>query len=83
MSARDTSPEATAIQTAIYRRMTPQRRADLAMEMSMSARAVTASGIRRRHPEYDDDQVRFALFRLLVGDALFRRAWPHAPILDP
>ncbi len=83
MSATDTTAEALAVQTAIYRRMTGTQRAALADEMSMAARRITLTAIRQRHPEYDEAQTTFALFRLLVGDDLFRRAWPDAPLLAP
>ena len=51
--------------------------------MSLDARAITLAAIRQRHPEYDDTSARWALFRLLVGDELFQKAWPHAPLLAP
>jgi hypothetical protein len=41
------------------------------------------AGIRARHPDYDDATARWALFRLLIGDGLFVRAWPHAPLVAP
>lgn len=71
------------MQLEIYRRMSGSDRLRLAMEMSDAARATTMAGIRTRHPEYSEDQVRYALFRLLHGDDLFQRAWPHAPLLAP
>jgi hypothetical protein len=80
---RDTSPTAAEIQTALYRRMTPGRRCELAVEMSVAARRIALEGIRRRHPEYTPEQARFALFRVLVGDELFGKAWPAAPLLAP
>jgi len=51
--------------------------------MSADARAITIDGIRHRHPEDDQQQARWALFRLLVDDELFRRVWPQAPIVAP
>jgi hypothetical protein len=51
--------------------------------MSLDARAIALAAIRRRHPAYDDASARWALFRLLVGDALFQKAWPHAPLVAP
>jgi hypothetical protein len=51
--------------------------------MSQDAREITLAGIRTRHPDYDDVQTRFALFRLLLGDRLFTRVWPGAPLLPP
>jgi hypothetical protein len=81
VSARDTTPDALRVRTEIYRRMTVDQRVRLAMEMSSTTRAIALDGIRRRHPEYDEHQARMALFRLLVGDELFRRAWPREPML--
>jgi hypothetical protein len=83
VTVRDTTPEAAAVQTAIYRRMGPARRCEIAARMSVTARAVTLEGIRHRHPEYDEQQARWALFRLLVGDELYRRVWPRAPLVAP
>ncbi len=83
MSARDTTPDAAAVQTAIYRRMTPDQRTRAAAEMSAMARSITLENIRARHKEYDEHQAQMALFRLLVGDELFRRAWPAEPLLSP
>jgi hypothetical protein len=83
MIARDTSKAAADQQLAIYRAMSPGRRGELAWEMSMAARELALAGIRHRHPMYNADEQRLALFRLLLGDELFRRAWPHAPLLAP
>lgn len=83
MSSRDTTPDAAAVQTAIYRRMTSDQRTQLGAEMSAMARAIARENIQRRHPEYGAHQVRMALYRLLLGDELFRRAWPKEPLLAP
>lgn len=82
-SSRDTTPEAEAIQDELYRKMGPARRTAIAVQMSLNARATTMAGIRTRHPEYDEATARWALFRLLVGDDLFKRAWPAAPLVAP
>jgi hypothetical protein len=83
MRPRDTDEKTEQVQLAIYRRMSGSQRLKLAMEMSDAARATTMAGIKSRHPEYSEEQVRYALFRLLHGDDLFRRAWPNAPLLAP
>ena len=77
----DTSDEAHAAQVAAWRRMGPYRRLALALQMSDEIRQVARDGIRHRHPEYDDEQLRWALFRLALGDELFREAFPAAPVL--
>jgi hypothetical protein len=79
----DTSPDAAAVQRALYRAMTGEQRVALALKMSMMAREITLDGIRHRHPEYSDEQAKFALFRILVGDDLFRKAWPSAELVAP
>jgi hypothetical protein len=81
--ARDTTSDAAAVQTAVYRRMTTDQRTRAAAEMSAMTRAITFENIRARHPEYDAHQARMALYRLLVGDELFRRAWPTEPLFAP
>lgn len=83
MSLSDTTDDAAAVRIELYRKMSPADRCSLAASMSVAARAIALSGIRSRHPDYDETQARWALFRLLVGDTLFRRAWPTAPVLAP
>ena len=80
---RDTTPYAAAVQAAVYRRMTSDERTRAAAEMSAMARSITLENIRARHPEYNEHQARMALFRLLVGDELFTRAWPAEPLRQP
>jgi len=81
--ATDTTRDAATVRTALYRGMSPERRCELAVEMSAMTRAIALESIRRRHPAYDDGEATLALFRLLLGDELFRRAWPDAPLLAP
>jgi hypothetical protein len=80
---RDTTPDAAAVQRAVYRRMTSDQRTRAAAEMSAMARSITLENIRARHPEYGEHHARMALYRLLVGDELFGRAWPGEPLLAP
>ncbi len=83
MRPLDTDRAAFDAQLAIYRRMTPHDRVALAIQMSEEARRIAAAGIHARHPEYDGDQVRLALLRLLLGDELFKRAFVGSPSLQP
>jgi hypothetical protein len=71
------------MQMARYRAMTGEQRVLEALELSDALLEVTAAGIRRRHPDYSEDEVRHALARQRFGDDLFRGAWPDAPLLDP
>ena len=60
-----------------------ERRLLTAMRMSDDIRKVSAAGIQHRHPEYDQRQVRWALDRMVLGDDLFSKAFPAAPLLSP
>jgi hypothetical protein len=83
VSARDTTPDAAAVRTSVYRRMSSEQRVNIGAQMSEDVREIALEAIRHRHPEYDDDQAKLALFRLLLGDELFTRVWPSAPLLSP
>ncbi len=76
----DTTPEAWAVQRDIFRRMSASRRLELALEMTESLRRVVASGVRSRHPDYSEEQVRLAVARLWLGDDLFRQSHPGIEI---
>jgi hypothetical protein len=76
MLPADTSLEAARVQFAILRRMGSDGRVRVMFELSETLRAVLRSGIRHRHPEYTEAQVRWALLRLTLGEPLFRQACP-------
>lgn len=83
MRSTDTSLEAHARQVAVYRAMSPDQRVSMAVAMSEDVHTIAAEGVRARHPGYDDDQVRWAVFRLRLGDELFRQVWPDGPLVAP
>lgn len=70
MRPHDTSPEALALQRAAFRRMAPAERFEAAVEMSEAVSALAEAGIRRRHPDYSDEQVRLALVEIMLGPEL-------------
>lgn len=79
----DTTPDAREVQFRVWRRTGSARCLLLAIEMSEELRRVTAAGIRSRHPDYTQAEVRWALLRLTLGDDLFGRAYPDAPWMAP
>lgn len=80
---RDTTAEAAEVQRRMFRGMSMSRKAEAISSMCESMRKTAMAGIQMRHPDYDDKQVRWALWRMLYGDELFARAWPTAPLLAP
>jgi hypothetical protein len=74
----DTTPYAEEIQIEIFRRMTPEKRLEAAVNLAQTSRELLKEGVRRRHPEYGEDQVRLAVIRLVLGEDLFLSAYAEA-----
>ena len=72
----DTTLEAARVQTAVYQRMTTEQRLRMAFEMTESMRRNATAGVRSRHPEYTPRQVELAVIRMMLGEELFRLAYP-------
>jgi len=57
--------------------MLPEQRLALALQMSDEARALTEAGVRRRHPQWSEPEVRAEVTRLAGlasgGEAALRR----------
>ncbi len=62
----------------LVRRMPANRRLELAIQMSKSLLEVVTAGVRRRHPDFLEGQVRLAVLRLVLGEELFGRVYPGA-----
>ena len=75
MLPRDTDPRAWAVQLECFRRMTPERRIEIAIDLSVQLRATLREGIRSRHPQYTEEDLDLAVQRLLLGEELFAKAW--------
>ena len=43
--------------------------------MSDEAREIVAAGVKNRHPDYSNHQVRMASFRVFLGDEIVRQIW--------
>jgi hypothetical protein len=79
----DTTPDAYQAQADVYRRLGGRGRLDIMFRLTESVRRIAMAGIRARHPDYTDVQVRQAYTRLQLGDALVREVWPDRPLIDP
>ena len=77
---RDTTLEAIRIRFSILRKIGFAGRANVAIELSDGLRATIQSGVRQRHPEYNDNMVRLAALRLAIGEQLFHQAYPDIKV---
>ena len=55
----------------------------MGIRMSEEGRLMALAAIRQRHPEYTAEEAQLALGRVWLGDALFQKVRPDAPLLDP
>ena len=83
MRLLDTTPDAEKVQIEIFRRMEPEKRLQSAALLSATCRTLLAKGIRKRHPNYDEEQVRLAVIRCILPEDLFLRAYPGARDILP
>ena len=67
MFARDTTPRAAQIQLELYRNASASQRAQVAVDLSEAARRTAIDGIRRRHPDYSESEVKREFLRMVYG----------------
>ena len=77
---QDTTLESARLQYAILRKIGLEGRARMTFELSDNLREIVASGVRSRHPDYDEHKVKLAVIRLTVGKELFQKAYPGVEI---
>ena len=68
----DTNKDAYLMQIAILREMSPEKRADLAFEMSDNMRENAIEGIKCEHPGYTTEQIRNELLRRVAGEKIYK-----------
>jgi hypothetical protein len=61
----DTTRVAAAIQTRVLRGLGGSRRLTMALEMSLFARELTLTRLRKQHPEWPERKLRLELLRLV------------------
>jgi len=83
MRSLDTSSDAEKVQIEIFRCMDPEKRLQSAALLSKTCRILLAEGIRKRHPNYNEEQVRLAVIRCLLPENLFLQAYPSARDILP
>jgi len=75
---RDTARDAERKQIEILSRMGPEGRLHAAIELSRISRKLLREGVQKRHPDYDERQIRLETIRLILPEELFRAAYPNA-----
>jgi hypothetical protein len=79
----DTTADAYRAQIEAYRRMGGPGRAAVVFRLNDLARQTAMAGIQARHPDYDDERLRLAYARLVLGDDITRSVWPQHDLVEP
>jgi len=79
----DTSEEALDVQLECLRRMTPQQRVKQMCAWSGKIRRMTFAAIRRRHPDFSDEEVQLKFIQLTYGVELAEEVRKHLQERNP
>jgi hypothetical protein len=82
IASEDTTLEVARIQFSIFRKIGIEERANMAIELSDGLRATIESGVRQRHPGYNENMVCLAALRIAIGEELFHQAYPDTKSFD-
>jgi hypothetical protein len=69
MVSRDTDAAAASLHEDSYRELGPFGRLKIALELSDLTHALATTGIKRRHPQWTDEEARRRLAEVLYGSA--------------
>ena len=76
----DTSRAAAQVHATVLRRLGSSRRMEMIADLSDSMRTLVEAGVRLRHPGYSEEDVRWSVARILIGEQLFRRTFPDRDV---
>lgn len=77
---RDTSPEAEEILFRLWRETPAWRKIEMVEDLNRTVRILAVGGLRRRHPNANDEEIRRRLADLLLGSEL--AAEVYGPLED-
>lgn len=71
----DTPPEVLRVQYEIYRRMSPARKFQLVLDTYEMGKRLAMAGLRTRHPNASEEQLRRLWAQQHLGRELFERVY--------
>lgn len=83
MKFGDTSYLAENIQLKIFKAMGPEKRLERAIELSNLSLKFLREGVSIRHPEYNEEQIKLAVIKLLLPEKLFKLAYSDKEEVKP
>ncbi len=74
----DTTLEAARKEFEVLRKLGPEVRARMAFELSDNLRGLVEAGVRHRHPDFGEKEVRLEVLRLMIGNELYKQILKEA-----
>ena len=74
----DTTDDAARVQLEALRRLDPESKLRMTLELSQNVRDLLRAGIRMRHPDFDEAAVTREVVRLTAGEEIWRAVYPDA-----
>jgi len=71
----DTDPKMEALQIRLWREASPARKMQMLAQLNDSVRLLALAGLRSRYPQADENELRYRLAVLLLGEELARKAF--------
>lgn len=79
----DTAQQSEGVMIEMLRKISPEARLETALEFTEILRKLIESGVRVRHPEYSDKEVKLAVIRIILGEKLFKKVYPEYKEIKP
>jgi hypothetical protein len=71
----DTHPKMEALQIELWRRASPTRKMHMLAQLNASAHTLALAGLRSRHPQANEAELRRRLASLLLGEDVARKVY--------
>lgn len=71
----DTHPKMEALQIELWRQASPTRKMHMLAQLNASAHTIALAGLRSRHPQASNAELRRRLAGLLLGEELARKVY--------
>jgi len=75
----DPHPEAEAVYVRLLSQAPAWKKMDIVNQLYLTAVSMGRAGIRRRHPNADEEEIRKRLARMFLGDELARKVYGPVP----
>jgi len=71
----DTDPKMEALQIRLWREVSPTRKMQMLAQLNGSVRLLALAGLRSRYPQADENELRYRLAVLFLGEGLARKVF--------